>query len=98
MELGESIFVVTTIHIKNKEIIRKRCVGWFARFDDAFNTIKTNSGDIYEAGWYNHAIIEQITDGLYPRIINEYWFHWQNGGYKRTKKPVPENWVNFGIG
>ena len=104
------IFTVTTIHIdlnadkwQVEPVSRSRCVGWFGDIESARRVILTNSADIYEQGYYNHAVIEELDEGLYPHPVSETWFCWRDEGYKQIEKPPhligpPATYVNFGIG
>lgn len=77
----DNIYILTTVHISALYITRKRTVGWFPTFLKAREIVVNNEGDIYEAGHYNHCVIEEVPSGLYPQIPNtdnEGWFAWSS--------------------
>lgn len=104
------IYLVTTIHIGDPAsqhgwliIEDKRRVGWYPKLEGATEAVKYNDLDIYEMGSYDHCLIEEVVNGLYPTCPKEWWFRWEgdieSGGYKPVSKPHGlENTVNFGIG
>jgi len=102
----KKIYLLTTVHIGDPIwqwgqlcIERKRSVGWFSSYSDAEEIVRKNIGDIYEAGHYDHCVIEELYYGLYPTVIKERWFEWLNGRYQQIKKPLGlEKVTNFGIG
>ena len=77
-----SIYVVTSIHVEDSACVvtRKRTVGWLPTLAEAILVVTDNEGDIYEAGHYNHCVIEEVWAGLYPSIGRkegqEWWFKW----------------------
>jgi len=56
-----------------------RAPGYFRKLDEAFDCISRNRGDIFEDGYYNYAVIEQIGQGLYPNIREIQWFFYNRG-------------------
>jgi hypothetical protein len=88
----KTIFVVTTLQIdepssQEYNVARKRSVGWFPTFGSAKDAVLGNHCDIYEAGHYNYAVIEEIHWGFYGNLgSEEVWFLW-NEGYTETKRP-----------
>ena len=102
----DKIYLLTTVHIGNQPthedgslIKRKRTVGWFPTLERAEEVVIHNEGDIYEAGHYDHCVIEEIQSGLYPHVSREEWFKWMRGRYILIGKPESlDNLINFGIG
>ena len=93
----DPIFVVTTVGLlgtKNCE----RTVGWYSTLEDAKYIIVHNLGDIHET-CYEYALIEGIPSGLYPNILKETWFQWQDNKYVEVPKPDKFRCIcNWGIG
>ena len=74
----KTIFVVTTIQFGMKKlkvgpnkgkkilgIVDKRTIGWFPKLETAQNCVDRNWGDIYEAGQYSWAVVEEIVYRAY---------------------------------
>ena len=95
-DLLDIIYVVSTVR-KN---LHTRVVGWFRTLEEAKIIIVGNYGDIWEMGYYPYAIIEKIEAGLYPTVLEEYWYEWREyTGYTYCAKPEQfKNMVNWGIG
>lgn len=107
----KEIYVVTTIKFGMKEIpvgprkgkpifgiLDRRPVGWYQKKEDAVDCIEKNRGDIYECGSYPYAVIEEVTEGLYPICEKSWWFKWDKK-YRPSKKPVQYKRVfNYAIG
>jgi hypothetical protein len=92
----DSIHVITSIHIggtvqKLLCVTRKRTVGWFPTLARAVEAVTNNEGDLYEAGHYDHCVIEEVQVGLYPSIgrkeYQERWFKWKLDRYILIDKP-----------
>lgn len=67
----KTIFFVTVLHEKG---FRKRCWGWYADFAEAQQAVFANHTDIFEAGWYNLAVIEEIPEGVMAVECNSWWY------------------------
>jgi hypothetical protein len=67
------IYLVTTIWNKNGDH-HSRSVGYYFNKEDAVHAVKENACDIYECGFYNYAVIEEIREGIYQYDINPLWF------------------------
>lgn len=96
------IYVVITVRVNDIKEWTTRAVGWFPTFEEAKEIITDNIGDIYEAGYYKYALIEQTPPGLYS-WKQEWWFEWegdfQDGKYEPIEKPeLFEHVVCFGLG
>ena len=103
----KTIFVVSTIHLSTKEIAGKsyefphaRAVGWFSNEAAAKKIIIENHGNIYEVGHYPFAVIEETEEWLYPDIVKEIWFKWDNKKEKYIEVNKPrrfKKYIGFGI-
>jgi len=64
--------------------------GWFDKLEDAQESVRENWGDMYE-GCYNYAVIEEVGKGILNHGMKEWWYKWkgswEQGGYKKSKKP-----------
>ncbi len=67
------MYFLTTLQIKNENLINSRCVGYFKNFKDAEDVIINNIADLNET-IYNYAIIENIPEGLYKYDQNAKWY------------------------
>ena len=105
----DKIYTVTTLYVWSpgrclnvelpKRIVRDRLVGWFPTLGRAEEVVVNNEGDIYECGYYNYCIIEEVLPGLYPHVSREEWFEWKKEGYILIPKPEwLKDSINFGIG
>lgn len=59
----------------------KRCVGIFSQLKNAQEIVEENICDIYE-GYYQFAIIEEITTGLYPYCETRYLYKFDDSQQK----------------
>lgn len=64
------MYFVTTVSEKHGN----RCVGYFTDKETAVEVVENNIGDIYEAGYYPYAVIENIPEGLYQYDTEPLWF------------------------
>ncbi len=101
------IYTVTTCSFKEDDkgylqLIRDRCVGFYNELADAMKCVENNWGDIYEEGYYSHAVIERLQSGLYQHPEFTIWFKWDKE--KEAYVPfigTPEGFecvTNYGIG
>jgi hypothetical protein len=72
------VYFVTTLRAGGQE---SRTVGYFWKFDDARRAVEENWGDIHEDGYYRYALIEAMSEGLYPTDTigqpeRETWYNW----------------------
>lgn len=89
MKVGGIMFLVRTLKINevpdgelfeiHDVIPHDRAPGYFRKLDEAFDCISRNCGDMFEDGYYNYAVIEQIGQGLYPNIREVQWFFYNRG-------------------
>jgi hypothetical protein len=101
------IHTVTTLTLDynpildNTVVLRSRCVGYFFDLKDAILCVTENWGDLYECGYYTHAVIETVKPGIYSYPRPELWHRWskETKGYQLIAKPEGlKNVVGFGIG
>lgn len=74
-----TIFFITVMHFKEgddslKNPKRSRCWGWVRDFDEAEMLVKENATDMFEVGYYNMAVIEEMPEGLIPHAKQEIWY------------------------
>jgi hypothetical protein len=95
------IYTVTVFFIYEEKIKRERQWGYFLALADAEKCIEENWGDIYECGYYNYAVIEELPEGICPKAKLEKWYKaeykkdWWKPGYEKdsysiTKTNKPE--------
>lgn len=95
------MFFVTTIFIKDNDVKRSRCVGYFSDVEAAKKVVYNNYGDIHEAGYYNYCVIERIEEGLYQFDTNPLWYEWSKskGGFVDCLAPLAaKHTIGFSIG
>lgn len=68
----DKIYIVTTLHSKKTK--RKRLWGWFDNYEDARTCIMDSHNGIYECGFYDLAVIEEVSNGLVFRSNMQHWF------------------------
>ena len=95
------MFFITTLHVnENQEFGAIRCVGYFANYEEAKDSVLKNSCDLFEK-LYNYIVIEEISEGLYEFDLNPHWFHISEDGesyYEIEKPKFAENYFGFAIG
>ena len=75
-----------------------RVVGYFLDLEEAMECVEGNWGDLYEAGYYKYAVIEDVEPGIYQSIHSRpLCYQWEGdadtGSYCRIEKP--EAWKNI---
>lgn len=95
------VYVITTFAISNppnpntyNELVRHRTVGLFWKKEDAFDILHHNYGDLWEAGYYPYAVVEEVGEGLYPLKINHWFFEYHNE--QEVYVEIDELWEPFG--
>lgn len=70
------IFTVTTLFINKKEklIVRSQPWGYFFDQQSAAESIINNIEDLFEEGYYNHAVIEKISEGILGSCKKIQWY------------------------
>ena len=107
----EKIYVVSVFFLKDKDYTdRIRVWGWFSDLETAEKCVLENWTDMYECGYYNRAVIEEMPEGVC--VISRYhkWYKIeyldkeefdQVDSYKITEIEKPEiykNVCNFAMG
>lgn len=74
------IYTVTTLFIneKEKQILRTRTWGFFLSLDKAEEAILNNFYDIFEQGYYNYVIVEEIKEGILGKCKKIAWYKLKN--------------------
>ncbi len=65
------LFFITVL---DNEGLRKRTWGWYEKFEDAENVVVNNLTDIFERGYYDLAVIEEMPEGILTFAENEFWY------------------------
>lgn len=73
-ETGKSVFFVAVCSHPKNERSRHRLWGWYTKFEDAEKAVLENHTDIFEDGYYEHAVIEEIPEGVCA-TAKEVWFY-----------------------
>lgn len=73
-----NIFVVIVCYFdktKNpKKLIRQRTWGFYPDFETAKKCVEENWTDLYEMGYYNYALINEMPTGVCVHPKNHWWF------------------------
>lgn len=70
------IYIVTTLFINEKEgqVVRSRAWGYFFDEEKAKDIVIKNSTDIFEAGFYNFAVVEKVNEGVFGKCEKAGWY------------------------
>lgn len=88
------IYTITTFYLERikpgidwEAVLRKRTVGFFHEFALAEQCVLTNNGDIWEDGYYTHAVIERVDPGLYSMGSIEFrkFYEWKDGKFVKCE-------------
>lgn len=90
------MYFITTVYIKNKEIVRTKTVGYFSDFNIIKKILETNSYDLYEYGYYNFAVVENVPEGIYKYDMEPNWFKYDKKQEGFFECPAPRLKNNFG--
>lgn len=70
-----TIFFITVLFVdENKVVQRTRTWCWYQKLGMAQDRVLINATDMFERGYYNLAVIEEITEGLLPDCISSWWY------------------------
>lgn len=83
-----TIFTVTVLHTIHG---RKRTWGYFFEHKDATLAVLTNETDMFEDGYYDVAVIEEVPEGLLPMVEDANWYRWEKPG-RVVAIAVPEQY------
>lgn len=79
-----------------------RCVGYVSSYEEAISIVEKNCCDLYEAGYYPYAVIENVEEGLYQYDFNPTWFTYNEelDEYEKSDRPdfIDPKGIGFGIG
>ena len=79
-----------------------RCVGYVSKLEDAVDIVENNKYDLWEAGYYPYAVIENVEEGIYQYDLNPLWFKYnmEKEIYEKSERPsfIGKHFVGFGIG
>ena len=92
---------ITAIHSKYGSP-DTRCFGFFNTYNEAYNAIENNSGDMHEY-LYNYIVLEYMETGIHPYVRAVDWWKWVDSEKKWvyiSKKDWPEysNMSNWALG
>lgn len=94
------------VDLEGYRIKRQRTWGYFDTFELAEEYVLNNYTDLFECGYYNLAVIEEMGPGICASATREWWYRaeYTGGGetwhdiQKIEKPPYFEHVCNFGIG
>jgi hypothetical protein len=88
-------YTIVTLGMKDGTVIRERLIGIYLKKEDAIERILKNTFDLYECGYYSHALVESIRLNTLYAAHNEepiQWYEWEGdvetGGYQPTVCPA----------
>ena len=108
--MTEAIFVLTVMKLGSGGASRRsRTWGWFPNLTTAETAVVQNHGDIYEAGYYDLAVLEEFPWGPLALARSEIWYRVECSGdggaapyeyvVKQCEKPTAlEGLISFGMG
>lgn len=92
------MYFITSISEKHGN----RCIGYVSKLEDAMKIVEENQCDLWEAGYYPYAVIENIEEGIYQYDQSPIWFTFneETERYNKSDRPyfIPSNYVGFAIG
>jgi hypothetical protein len=102
-------FLVTCMEdqdrILSQRVARTRCWGWYSEHERAETAVLGNYTDMFEANYYDVAVIEEVQEGIIARCMRRWWYR---ANYKSPSSPPvvekieePEwakNVTGYGIG
>ncbi len=92
-----TIFTVTVVYYNPEELEIQpgqrftRTWGYFFNFEDAEMAVLHNHTDMFEQGYYNYAVIEELPEGLLPVPEHEYWYQ---ADFNRKKEEMLVSRIN----
>jgi hypothetical protein len=66
-----NVFLIATLHQGEK---RRRTWGWYSDFAYVEKVVLENQGDIFERGYYDLAVIEEMPEGALAVAENTWWY------------------------
>ena len=78
-----------------------RTFGYFSDIDTCREALHENACDMCEARYYTLALIEEISEGVYPHAKKLAWFRWdeERKGFYETEEPEwADGWYGFALG
>ena len=78
-----------------------RCIGWFLDFNTADALLTSDESDIYQMDNHPFAVIETVSDGLYPDDCPRAFYRYNiaTHQYQRNEEPPEIAYIcSFGIG
>ena len=87
-------YTIVTLGMEDGAVVRERLIGVFQDKADAVRRILINEFDLYECGYYSHALVESIRLNTMYAAHNEErieWYEWrgdeETGGYQPCTCP-----------
>jgi hypothetical protein len=102
--MADKITTVFFVHVRHEAENRGRTWGFYTTPERAEQAIRNNEGDMFEVGYFDLALIEEISEGIFADVISERWFRaTQTGKFVYNIEPIakPEKYKqvsNFSIG
>ena len=82
------MYYLQTVRVVDKEVDDRRTVMVTNNLYDVVDTALNNKADIYERGFYQYAVIQKISEGLYPEWEDLLWFqYWDESCDAELIKP-----------
>ncbi len=103
------IYTVTVVKLKDCSMKRHRTWGYFETQEEAEKSVLENHTDMFELGYYSHAVVEECSPGLLVYSEREWWYAatypatdgtlFVNPEVRSIEKPLElENVVGFAMG
>lgn len=83
------IFLVAVV---SHEPPRKRTWGWYEKFGEAERAVLENHTDIFERGYYDFAVIEEMPERVLAVAEKEWWYQatYDRGATEPNVEPIPK--------
>ena len=83
------LYIVKTVHCEDGENWCSSSDAIYIDSKTAFDTVRYNWGDIYEAGFNQYAVVLATQGGLYPTPQELQWYKWdkEQNGYQPCERP-----------
>ena len=89
---------ITFNHLGIPEYGHRESMGFYRDYDTAYQAIKENRADIYEAGSYPAALLVKKEEGMYPIAEQLHYFIYNVGTRKYEEHEIPSLLKRWNLG
>ena len=92
-------FITCFSNYESEYLDNYRTFGYFSELAVCIQALNENWADMCEARYYTLALIEEISEGIYPHAKKLAWFRWDGKGFYETEEPEwADGWYGFALG